>query len=461
MKKILFLLILTLIIVPCRVRAIDIVDGDLIRARGDVDVYIVKLVGEKKFKRLILNPEIFNQYGHLKWENIKEVSPALLNEYATSDLVRALNDLKVYKLFPNGDIGEKRWIKTADDFVNSGFDWEAIYQINNFERDYYLNGQDWVAPAPCCQPETPITPETPAPSTPAGRTAPITINVPGDYSTIQAAINAAIDGDTINVRSGTYNENLLINKSIKLIGEFPTSIIVDGGGNGNAITVSGNCDVLIQRIVAKSKDKYGIYCSGENVKLTIKNSTVKDSGRGAVAENGCELKMLNNLVYNNRNTSNTDGAGILIKNNFNYGITSQIINNTIDDNYHGIWSENSNLKVMNNIVTGNIGSLGGIVNTGIYHSGSGVSDNTFNNVYGNGQEYGGDAKAGVGSLVVYPRFIWPTQRDYRLQTGATEYSLCIDAGNPDHIYDDIVYSSNTARNDLGAYGGPDNIGWNP
>ena len=151
----------------------------------------------------------------------------------------------------------------------------------------------------------------------------------------------------------------------------------------------------------------------------------------------------------------------MILNTESYGIISEIINNTIDDNYHGIWSENSSAKIMNNIVTSNIGSLGGITNTGIYHSGTGTFNCTYNDVYGNGEEYGGDARPGSGSLIVYPNYLWPVQRDYRLKAGSTDYSLCLDAGNPDYIYNDINYTSKTSRNDMGAYGGPDNLGWNP
>lgn len=43
-------------------------------------------------------------------------------------------------------------------------------------------------------------------------------NVPADYATIQAAINAADAGDTIVVAAGTYNEDLLVNKSVSIHG---------------------------------------------------------------------------------------------------------------------------------------------------------------------------------------------------------------------------------------------------
>ncbi len=119
-------------------QAQTIKEGAMIRAIGDIDVYIVKYVGSKQFKRLILSPSVFNSYGHLKWGDVMNVDKSVVDSFTTSELVRAVNDPKVYKLYPAGDTGQKRWVKTAEGFNRMGFDWDAIYEINAVDRNSYV-----------------------------------------------------------------------------------------------------------------------------------------------------------------------------------------------------------------------------------------------------------------------------------------------------------------------------------
>jgi len=127
-----------------------VVDGDIVSATATFtdadgntyypyDVFIIKLVGTKAFKRLVLNPQVFTSYAHLKWSNLKKISVAEIKEYKTSALVRAAvaGDPKVYVLAPNGDVGTKQWVDDLTCFNSKGYDWDSVYTINTTDRDNY------------------------------------------------------------------------------------------------------------------------------------------------------------------------------------------------------------------------------------------------------------------------------------------------------------------------------------
>lgn len=128
-----------------------LVDGDLISTQDSYDIYIASFVGDKRFKRLILNPAIFESYGHLEWGNVRTVSQAVQDEFTLSDLVIEVNDdgsvadEKVYKVTSalDADVGQRQWLNmTAAQFEAEGYDWDALAKINHTEAsvDFYPIG---------------------------------------------------------------------------------------------------------------------------------------------------------------------------------------------------------------------------------------------------------------------------------------------------------------------------------
>ena len=59
-----------------------------------------------------------------------------------------------------------------------------------------------------------------------------------DYTTIQDAINSSENGDTIRVYNGVYNERLIVDKSVSLVGDGKEETIIDGQEKGDVVVIS-------------------------------------------------------------------------------------------------------------------------------------------------------------------------------------------------------------------------------
>jgi hypothetical protein len=128
--------------------------------------------------------------------------------------------------------------------------------------------------------------------------------VPDDYGTIQAAIDATSDGDTVLVREGTYAENITFptdpaDRSITVRSTHgAASTTIDGGGNGSVVTFSASSESMvldgftITNGNADSTGGGGIYCSGASPTITNCNisensafSAIFGQGGGMYNEN--------------------------------------------------------------------------------------------------------------------------------------------------------------------------------
>ncbi|HOK58222.1 MAG TPA: hypothetical protein PK659_04750 [Methanothrix sp.] len=96
-------------------------------------------------------------------------------------------------------------------------------------------------------------------------------------SSIQDAINNASPGDTIVVYSGTYNENVVVNKALKLVGiNNPT--INAANPSGNAVSITGSGVVLTGFTITGASTGNGIDVS--NTSPLILYNNIEGNGVG-------------------------------------------------------------------------------------------------------------------------------------------------------------------------------------
>ena len=221
------------------------------------------------------------------------------------------------------------------------------------------------------------------------------IHVPTDYPTIQDAINHATSGDTIFVHKETYYENVVINKSISLIGEDRNLTIIDGGGTGNVIHLeSGDVYISVFTIQNGGKGLYdsGIFIDHASDNNNISHNTIADSSNGICLSYSLRSTIFDNTVSNCKygislySSNNNEIYGNNASSN-KYGIAFYSSdNNKIHDNnaslnmINGIYLHLSN----NNEISSNIASLNGYEGIRLDSSGNNViSDNiASNNDYG-------------------------------------------------------------------------------
>jgi len=148
-------------------------------------------------------------------------------------------------------------------------------------------------------------------------TEPYVINIPDDYSTIQSALTAASEGDTVLVQPDTYYENIIWPETngIKLISAGDSSnTVIDGGGTDRVIY---------------------IYELGTEIDTTtlIKGFTIQNGYHpegGGIRSIGAGLKLESLLIKNNHSQS---GAGIFIRDTDVIILNVNVSNNTNNMGY--------------------------------------------------------------------------------------------------------------------------------
>jgi parallel beta-helix repeat protein len=177
---------------------------------------------------------------------------------------------------------------------------------------------------------------------------PETIDVPNDYVSIQGAINSAYDGDTIFVRNGTYCENVVINKTLTLVGENPQTAIIDGGGAGTVLSIMAD-GVNVSGFTIQNGGDW----PNNGIRLSEGTSYCNISGN-TIINNYCGISLWSSL-------SNIISRNTLINNDYGIVLWSSSEKNVIEgntltanNNYGiGLVSSSNNIIIENNLTKNN------------------------------------------------------------------------------------------------------------
>ena len=211
---------------------------------------------------------------------------------------------------------------------------------------------------------------------------------PGNYSSVQEALDAAADGDTVYVYddSSPYSERVVVTASIHLTGENRTTTIIDGGGMGSVVTIAApdvvvsnltvrdsgangstrggillECTGCIVRNVVLRDNEYGVICRGDGHHVAANLAQQNIGGVYLQDATGCLIvgnvldgnqlmgiallqDTADNIIKNNRVMNGSTGQGLLVG-----GTGNRIEGNVVSDQqYGGLQLLSSGNVVVNN-----------------------------------------------------------------------------------------------------------------
>ncbi|MCK4735214.1 MAG: right-handed parallel beta-helix repeat-containing protein [Methanophagales archaeon] len=184
-----------------------------------------------------------------------------------------------------------------------------------------------------------------------------TIYVPGDYTTIQAAVDAASQGDTIIVKDGTYTENINVDKSLTIRSENgPDSTIIQAEWpvfmvSADYVNISG---FTVEGAFCGIDLYYADYCNISNNNCSNNKAGIylRESNNNSISDNKCSSNNWagisisdsnDNSISNNNCLNNGNGISLM-----NYSNNNSISNNNCLNNGDGISISDSNDNSISN-----------------------------------------------------------------------------------------------------------------
>jgi Right handed beta helix region len=282
------------------------------------------------------------------------------------------------------------------------------------------------------------------------------------YATIQLAVNASAAGGTVKVCPGNYPEQVVINKSLTLVGiatgtgvDNPVVIVPSGGVVANAVSLSDNTTQVAAQILVQN---------GSTVH--IKTLAVDGNGNGlascidlaGVYFQNSSGSVVNAALRNQNLASNYGGCrggrGVYVQSGFGTGGTAtvSITNNSVHDyQKSGILADGdgTTVTIKGNRVVG-LGPVSYQTQNGIEFT-SGATGTVTNNTVTNDIYTGPNPYGASGILLYASEGVQVTNND----VGSTQFGIVAytdpnysTAGNPGGLGDNTLIKGNTVTNAL-------------
>jgi len=189
------------------------------------------------------------------------------------------------------------------------------------------------------------------------------------YISIQAAINSAKANDVIQVGPGTFFENIVISKSLTILGPGEDDTVIDGAFKGAVITdVFGAVALSVIGVTVTHGSQGGIVVATNN--FILKNSIVASNfGPGVLLSSVMNTTISGSIITHNENRS-----GSVTLNGVSVGANGGGISTA------GDLGLDAHITIENTSIVRNTGPVGGGIfadeNENFLVSGSTIADNT-------------------------------------------------------------------------------------
>lgn len=228
------------------------------------------------------------------------------------------------------------------------------------------------------------------------------------YSSVQAAVDDASDGDVIKVAAGTYTgvnvrarnditttgvvtQVVYISKTVTIRGGYTTTnwttphpitqpTTLDAQGQGRVFYITADISPAIKGLRITGGDAAGLGCGGGlyviTATITVSDCLIHDNHAGSGDGGGLYLRRVNGGAISGntfRANSTTHSGGGLAYDGGGLGLGDVTISsNTFTDNHGsaggGLWlfGTGSNANLIDNLVSGNSAGGGGGINLGMF-----------------------------------------------------------------------------------------------